>query len=84
MKKRWEWGLQRLRLQEGRTEYRAKKVLKEEIEQKERKGKNESEKEPGKERINGKTSKAMKFWRKYLGATNILQRKEEDKRVKKA
>lgn len=33
LKKSWEWGLERLRLQEDRTGYRAKnKVLKKEIE----------------------------------------------------
>lgn len=76
--------LERLSLQEGRIGYRAKKVLKEKKEQKE-KEKYRCEKGPGKERkINGKTRKVMKFGRKYLGEPNTLQRKEEDKGVKKA
>lgn len=40
LKKSWEWGLERLRLQEDRTGYRAKnKVLKKEIEQNRKKEK---------------------------------------------
>lgn len=84
LKKSWEWGLERLRLQEDRTGYRAKnKVLKKEIEQNRKKEKNEGEKGPGKQKIHGKTRKAMKFGIKYLGETNTLQRKKTQGKTKK-
>lgn len=74
LKKRRGCGLERLRLQEGRTEYRVKKGLKEEMGQKESKEKHESEKGTGKERrINGKTRKAIRSRAKYLGKTNTAQ-----------
>lgn len=73
-KKRQGCGLEILRLQEGRTEYRVKKGLKEEIGQKESKEKHEGEKGTGKEgRINGKTRKALRFRTKYLGKTHTVQ-----------
>lgn len=84
LKKRWGCGLERLRLQEGRTEYRVKKDLKEEIGQKETKEKYEGEKGTGKERrINGKTRKAVRVRTKYLGKTNTVQWKGEDRRSEK-
>lgn len=74
LKKRRGCGLERLRLQEGRTAYRVKKDLKEEIGQKETKEKYEGEKGTGKERrINGKTRKAVRVRTKYLGKTNTVQ-----------